>query len=149
MAIMETDIRRAGYGGSDFLVGSGGIKTVDSLNSGTSRCIVYSYNHNAAATITDSNRMGFRLAADKHEVQFGSGVDPIAINCYSQGYWTALSGKNFIKITDLVFAESVVSSATATLRSVEIVLSGELLSDSHYKHTINTTVQVRNIEFSH
>ena len=149
MAIMETDIRRAGYGGSDFLVGSGGTKTVDSLNSGSSRCIVYSYNHNAAATITDTNRMGFRFAADKNEVQFGSGVDPLATNCYSQGHWTALSDENFIKITGLVFSESVVSNATATLRSVDIALSGELLSDSDYKHAINTTVQVRNIEVTH
>ncbi|HEY5716383.1 MAG TPA: prepilin-type N-terminal cleavage/methylation domain-containing protein [Psychromonas sp.] len=149
MAIMETDIRRAGYGGSDFLVGSGGIKTVDSLNSDTSRCIVYSYNHNSAATITDTNRMGFRFAADENEVQFGSGVDPLAANCYAKGSWTALSDKGFLKITDLVFAESVVSSATATLRSIEIGLSGELVSDGQYKHSISTTVQVRNIEFSH
>ncbi|MGB5445637.1 MAG: prepilin-type N-terminal cleavage/methylation domain-containing protein [Psychromonas sp.] len=149
MSIMETDIRRAGYGGRDYLVGSSGTKTVDSINSGTSRCLVYAYNHNSAAVITDTNRMGFRLAADKNEVQFGSGVDPLATNCYSKGRWTALSDKGFIKITNLVFTESVASSATATLRSVEITLSGELVSDSNYKHTINTTVQVRNIEFSY
>lgn len=149
MAIIETDIRRAGYGGNDFLVGSAGTKTVDLVSGDRSKCIVYSYNHNAAETITDTNRMGFRLAADNPEVQFGSGVDPLATNCYSQGRWTALSDKNFIKITNLMFSESVVSTATGTLRSVEIVLSGELLSDSNYKHTINSTVQVRNIEVAH
>ncbi|WP_372883180.1 prepilin-type N-terminal cleavage/methylation domain-containing protein [Psychromonas sp.] len=149
MTIMKTDIRRAGYGGRDFLVGSSGTKAVDSLNSGTSNCIVYSYNHNSAAAITNTNRMGFRLVADKNEVQFGSGVDPLATNCYSKGHWAALSDKGFIKITELVFTESIVSGATATLRSVEIKLSGELVSDSSYKHSINTRVQVRNIEFPH
>ena len=149
MAIMKTDIRRAGYGGSDFLVGSGGIKTVDSFNNARSSCIVYSYNHNSAAVITDTNRMGFRLVADKNEVQFGSGVDPLATNCYSKGRWTALSDKGFIKITELLFTESVVSGATATLRSVEIKLSGELVSDSRYKHSVDSRVQVRNIELAH
>lgn len=147
MAIMETDIRRAGYGGGDFLVGSGGTKTVDSQNSGTSKCIVYSYNHNSAATITDTNRMGFRFFAADNEIQFGNAVDPLATNCYSKGNWTALSDNQFIKITDLTFAESVVSSATSSIRSVAIHLSGELVADSSYKHAINTRVQIRNFEF--
>jgi prepilin peptidase dependent protein B len=146
MSMMETDIRRAGYGGSDFLVGNGGTKMLDSQNSGASKCIVYSYNHNSAATITDTNRMGFRLLAAENEIQFGSGVDPLATNCYSVGYWTGLSDKNFIAITDLTFTESTVSSAAASIRSVAIHLSGELVADSRYKHTINTTVQVRNFE---
>lgn len=147
MAIMETDIRRAGYGGGDFLVGSGGTKTVDTLTSGTSRCLIYSYNHNSAATITDKNRMGFRFVAAENEIQFGNAVDPLATNCYSTGHWTSLSDKQFIKITDLTFAESVVSSATASIRTVAIHLSAELVADGSYKHAINTRVQVRNLEF--
>jgi len=146
MSIMETDIRRAGYGGSDFLVGSGATKSVDSQNSAAAKCIVYSYNHNAAATISNTNRMGFRFSATKNEIQFGTGVDPLATNCDSKGRWTALSDKNFIKITDLAFVESVVSSAAARIRSVDIHLSAELVADSSYKHTINTRVQVRNLE---
>lgn len=149
MSIMETDIRRAGYGGSDFLVGSGATKTVDSLDSGTSKCIVYSYNHNSASSSTAKNRMGFRFVADENEIQFGSSVDRLATNCYAKGHWFALSDKHFIKITDLTFTESVASSAAATIRNVEINLAGELLADSSYKHVINTTVQVRNLEFSH
>ncbi|MFT6926487.1 MAG: prepilin peptidase dependent protein B [Psychromonas sp.] len=148
MSIMETDIRRAGYGGRDFLVGSGGTKTVDSQNSGTLNCIVYSYNHNAAATITDTNRMGFRFVAAENKIQFGYAVDPLATNCYSKGNWTSLSDNQFIKITSLNFVESVVSSATASIRSVKIHLSGELVADGSYKHAINTRVQVRNIEIS-
>jgi prepilin peptidase dependent protein B len=144
MSIMETDIRRAGYGGSEFLVGSGATKMVDTLTSGTSKCIVYSYNHNSAATITDTNRMGFRLF--DNEIQFGSGVDPLATNCYSEGSWEGFSDKNFIKITDMTFTESVVSGAAASIRSVEINLSGELVADSRYQHALNTTVQVRNLE---
>lgn len=146
MSIMETDIRRAGYGGREFLVGIDRTKTVDS----TSRCIVYSYNHDSATTITDANRMGFRFVADKNEIQFGkSAVDPLATNCHldnNGSYWEALSDNKFIKITDLTFTESVVSNAVASIRSVDIHLSGELVADSRYNLAISTKVQVRNIE---
>ncbi|ABM02533.1 putative type IV pilus assembly protein PilW [Psychromonas ingrahamii 37] len=146
MLIMETDIRRAGYGGSDFLVGSGDTKMVDTFTSDTLKCIVYSYNHDSATAITDTNRMGFKFLPAENEIKFGSGVDPLAAHCDSTGYWEGLSDNNFITITDLTFTESVVSSASASIRSVEIHLSGELAADSDYKYAINTTVQVRNLE---
>jgi len=142
MSIMETDIRRAGYGGGDFLVGSGGTKTVDSLNSGQSKCIVYSYNHNSAAVITDTNRMGFRFSVADHEIQFGTAVDPLATNCYLKGNWTALSDNQFIKISDLNFVESVVSSATASIRSVEINLSAKLTLITQFTCFINSRIGI-------
>ncbi|WP_028864125.1 prepilin-type N-terminal cleavage/methylation domain-containing protein [Psychromonas aquimarina] len=148
MSIMETDIRRAGFGGSEFMVASGGSKTVDSVSNAEQDCIVYYYNHNSSASITDSNKMGIRLVPAENEIQFGTGVDPLADNCYSSGTWTALSDKQFIKITVLEFSESSVSNAAATLRSVSIDLTGELVSDSSFTHSISTTVQVRNLEFN-
>lgn len=148
MAVMENDIRRAGYGGSDFMVGSGASKTVDSINTSTEDCIVYYYNHDGTTTIADANKMGFRLDHDTQEIKFGTGVDPLAANCYDSGSWSALSDKQFIKITDLGFTESTVSSASATMRSVQIDLTGELVSESAAQHTISTTLQVRNLEFN-
>ncbi|WP_019613146.1 prepilin-type N-terminal cleavage/methylation domain-containing protein [Psychromonas ossibalaenae] len=148
MSIMETDIRRAGFGGSEFMVASGGSKTVDSINSADENCIVYYYNHNVASEISDSNKMGIRFEAPENEIQFGTGVDPLAGNCYSSGTWTALSDKQFIKITGLKFSESIVSNAASTIRSVSINLTGELVSDSSFTHSISTTVQVRNLEFN-
>ena len=148
ISLMETDIRRAGYGGREFLVGSGATKTVDSINTADKDCIVYYYNHDGATSISHANKMGFRLNKDKHEIQFGSGVDPLAVNCYDSGYWRALSDKQFINITSLAFTESEVSSASATMRSVQIDITGELVSESKAQHSIKTKLQVRNLEFN-
>lgn len=148
ISVMETDIRRAGYGGHDFMVGSGATQTVDI----DPECIVYYYNHDGSASITDANKMAFRFIPAEHEIQFGTGVGPLAGDCYSSGNgnWTALSDKQFIKITALDFTDltgSGASSASATMRSVQIELTGELVSDSRYTHSIRTRVQVRNLEF--
>lgn len=148
VSLMETDIRRAGYGGSEYMVGSGASKTVDSINSEDKDCIVYYYNHDDTASVENANKMGFRLNPETHEIQFGTGVDPLALNCYDAGYWRALSDKRFIKVTALAFSESDFSSAAATLRSVQIEITGQLVSESAAQHTVKTKVQVRNLELN-
>ena len=148
MAVIETDIRRAGYGGSAFMVGSGASKTVDILSSGEQHCITYSYNHDDSISPSSANKMGIRFNVDKHEIQFGTGVDPQAVNCYKSGYWKALSDRNFIKISTLNFTESIVSNATATMRSVQIEIKGELISKKTAEHALTSKVQVRNVEFN-
>ena len=120
----------------------------DSVNTANEDCIVYYYNHDGATSISNANKMGFRFNDDEHEIQFGTGVDPLAVNCYDSGNWTALSDKQFIKITSLGFTESEVSSASATMRSVQIDITGELASDSDAQHSMSTKVQVRNLEFN-
>lgn len=148
ISLIETDIRRAGYGGRQFLVASGGIRTVDSLDN----CIIYAYDydHDLRKGFQLNNRMGFRFNSDENEIQFGTGVNPLASNCFDEGNWVALSDKKFIKITALNFNVSSVSNTaeTVTIRSVEIDLAGELTTDSSYKHSINTKVKVRNLEFN-
>ena len=139
---IEMDIRRAGYGGSEFMVASGAGKTIDTANN---NCIVYSYKLSSAK---NENKMGFRLSPEKDAVQFGTGVDPHAINCYSSGYWQAISDNKFIKITQLDFTESEVSNGLTTMRSVKIDITGELLAASEIKHSLSTKIQVRNLEFN-
>ncbi len=148
VSLMESDIRRAGYGGPEYMVGSGASKTVDSINSEDKDCIVYYYNYDDTTSIENANKMGFRLNPKTHEIQFGTGVAPLALNCYDAGYWRALSDKRFIKITALAFSESEVSSAAATLRSVQIEITGQLVSESAAQHTVKSKVQVRNLEFN-
>lgn len=148
VSIVETDIRRAGYGGKPFMVGEQGNKVVDSINSTTQNCLIYYYDHDLNGVITSSDKMGFRFVAAKNEIQFGSNVSPLANECYSSGNWVALSDKQFIKITALDFSESIVSSASATARSVAINITGELAADSQYTHVITTKVQVRNLELN-
>jgi prepilin peptidase dependent protein B len=147
MSLIETDIRRAGYGGEAFLVASGGTQTIDSLNN----CIIYSYDYDLNKELDDSNRMGFRFNNDENEIQFGTSVNPLASKCFDEGTWTALSDNQFIKITDLNFNVSSATNTigTVTMRTVAINLAGELTADNAYKHAINTKVQVRNLEFNH
>ncbi|PKF62005.1 pilus assembly protein PilW [Psychromonas sp. psych-6C06] len=145
VAMMETDFRRAGYGGSDYLVGASSNKTID-INA-SNDCIVYYYNHNDTATVESSNQMAFSFK--DNTVKFKSGVGKVAnVVCAVTTGWTDVSDNNFIKITALSLTESVTSSASATMRSVKIDLSGELVSDSNYAHSIATRVQVRNLEFN-
>lgn len=146
ISLMETDIRRAGYGGSGFMVGSGASKTVDIFSDTDKSCIVYYYKHSDSNP--SANKMGFRLDADKEVIQFGTGVDPLAANCYDSGYWQALSDSQFIKITKLAFTEHQASSASATMRSVQIEISGALATDSTAQHALSSRVQVRNVEFN-
>lgn len=150
LAVMESDIRRAGYGGRLYQVGSGAAKTVDSIHRKAQDCIVYYYNEDNSADLTSRNKMAFRLDHKDNKIQFGRGVGPFADDCYAvnNGHWESMTDNNFIKITKLNFNESVVSNASATMRSVEIEVTGELVADSQYKHTVSTKVQVRNLEYN-
>lgn len=144
IAMLETDIRRAGYGGSDYLVGIGANKTVD-INS-DKNCIVFYYNHDKSQTLKQNNKMAFSLK--ENIIKFKSGVDQIAETvCAETSGWRAISDVQFISITNLTLTEKVTSNASVTMRSVKIALTGELTSDSKYNHSISTLVQVRNIEF--
>jgi len=144
IAMVETDIRRAGFGGSEYLVGASADKTID-INSAND-CIVYYYNHNNTPSVESENKMAFRLKDGA--IEFNSGVEKVANTvCVTSG-WTDISDNKFVTISNFTLTENVVSSASATIRSVKIELSGELTSDSSYNHSITTRVQVRNLEFT-
>jgi prepilin-type N-terminal cleavage/methylation domain-containing protein len=145
IAMIETDVRRAGYGGSEYLVGVGGVKSID-INS-SKNCIVYYYNHNKTSAVESSNKMAFSLK--NGVIKFKAGVGQVADTvCAITTGWTNISDDRFITITNFVLTESVTSSASATIRSVKIELAGELVSDASYQHSIATRVQVRNLEFN-
>ena len=145
-ALIENDIRRAGFGGSEFMVGGDQNKVFDTINSEMQKCIIYSYNYGAADTSTSSHFMGFRYSTTKQSIQFGRKVDLEAVNCFSGGYWVNLTDPNFLKITSLSFVESTVVIGQATKRSVDITIEGELIANSDYKYKIKTRVQARNSE---
>lgn len=147
VGVIENDIRRAGFGGSDFMVGQTNNKVVDSINNGTQHCIVYAYNYNHAVAALPSHFMAFRYSSTSHSVQFGRGLNSQAINCYSSGSWVNLTDPKFLKVTELSFVESIASNSQATMRSVEVTIKAQLKSNSEYTHQITTKVQVRNPEF--
>jgi len=146
VGIMENDIRRAGYGGVDFMVGSGQKKLVDSVNTNTQKCIVYAYNHNAASAVTSSHFMAFRYSPKTNSIQFGRAVDLLAVNCFKSGTWVNLTDPKFLKVTDLSFIESTSISPHARLRSVEIKVSAELY-EQQSSYQLSTQVQIRNPEY--
>jgi len=146
VALIETDIRRAGYGGSEYLVGVTGSKTID-INS-SNDCIVYYYNHNNSLSLQSSNKVSLRL--QNGSVKLKSGVAKVADEvCADVTGWTAISDTKLIKITQLTFSETVISNVLTTQRSVKLEITGELLSDSSYSYSISTRVKVRNIEFTY
>jgi len=145
VAILETDIRRAGYsaGQEGYLVGANSQQSVD-INS-THDCIVYYYNHNNTLAIEHSNKMAF--AFKDNALKFKTGVNQIANEaCASTTGWISVSDAGFVKITALSFIEVTNSTNDVTLRSVKISLSGELVSDAGYSYSVTSRVQVRNIE---
>ena len=146
IAMVETDIRRAGFGDTGvYLVGASGDKSID-INS-SKDCIVYYYNHNSSATLESSNQMAFSFKDDT--IKFKTGVGQVANTvCAVTTGWTDVSDDQFVKITNFTLTENIFSSASATIRSVKIELAGELVSDSDYTHSITTRIQVRNLEFS-
>ena len=148
VALMENDIRRAGFGGSEYMVGIEHNKVFDSINSETQNCIVYAYNYDLAEVMTSLHFMGFRYSVEKQTIQFGRKVDNQAINCFSYGDWENLTDPNFLKITSLSFIESTAVIGQVTKRSIDINIKGELSANSDYKYKIKTRVQTRNGELN-
>jgi type II secretory pathway component PulJ len=144
LTIIESDIRRASYGGARYLVGSGENKSIDILSSSPLECVVFSYDSALDGSVTN---MGYRHSFTKKTIQHGTGLKKDALECYFSGSWENMSDPNFLKITHLKFTENITSSATAIVRNVNIMITGELVSDSRFAYSTNVTVQVRNFEF--
>jgi len=124
LTIIESDIRRAGYGGEDYLVGAANDKSVDTLTRNGSpplNCVVLSYDTALYGSVT---RKGFLHHFSDSTIQYGSGLSSAALNCYTSVSWENMSDPNFLKITHFKFTEKVTSSATATIRNVDIGLTG-------------------------
>jgi len=146
IGLIENDIRRAGFGGKDFMVGASQQKIVDSINTETKKCIVYAYNYDQASSATDSHFMGFRYSTTSKSIQFGQKVNPQASECFDSGYWVNLTDPDFVEILDLSFIESIATDTKATFRSVEIKITAQLKANIDYQHKIITKIQARNPE---
>lgn len=146
IGLIENDIRRAGFGGKDFMVGVDQQKIVDSINTETQKCIVYAYNYDQALSATTSHFMGFRYSTSTKSIQFGQKVNPLASECFNSGYWVNLTDPNFLEVLDLSFSESLTTDAQATFRSIEIKITAQLKANSDYQHQISTKIQARNPE---
>jgi len=144
--LMVNDLRRAGYGGSDFMVGVEGTKLIDITTTESSHCVVYSYNYDKSLLLSSHHIMGFRYAKVTKSVQFGRHLNKDASHCFDSGSWINLNDPDFLKITALDFIEDSSSNEQETIRSVELLITGNLVDDDSYHHSINTKVKIRNIE---
>lgn len=146
VALMENDIRRAGYGGADFMVGLEHTKVFDIINSETQKCIVYAYNYDFSASIKSSHFMAFRYSINAQALQFGRKVNAQATNCFNSGYWVNLTDPNFLKVTKLNFVESEALIGGMIKRSVDINIEAELTANDTYKYQVKSRIQARNVE---
>ena len=165
MALMVSDIRRAGYWSN----ASSNIATDTNTNpfmstaSGTdistgasNTCILFTYDHNsngtlpAVSTSYDDERYGYRLSGNTVQTRpWGA-----TFNCSAAASaWESVTDPT-ISITALTFTVSTQSITTGPatagliMRSVDISLTGQLANDSTVTKTITQHVRVRNDKFT-
>ena len=169
LSIMKTDIRRAGYGGENFLVKDDEGKNISVKITSLygKHCIIYSYDHNLDQQLNSNDKMGFCYDQALKTVQFVSNVGGNKTwneiwscvtdggtwdACMFAGNWVNISDPNFISITALTFKQSISSSTTettattATLRNITIHITGVLAANHDYTYSANSTILVRNAE---
>lgn len=163
MEIMVNEIRRAGYWanastdlGTDtnnnpFMVAGTDIAVNPAAN-----CILFTYDHDKDGVLapvsasTDDERYGFRLVNNAIQSRPpGASFDCDAI----AGAWEDLTDSALVSVTALVFTlnESTVITGPDTigivLRSVDISMTGTLVSDSSITKTLTQHVRVRNDKY--
>jgi prepilin peptidase dependent protein B len=161
MYLMTTEIRRAGYSGTaandlglnqnnnPFMTATTDI-SVDAGND----CILFTYDRSNSGTIPaisaaiDDERYGFRIYNNAIQTR-----PPGALfSCTAAASnWENMTDTNVIKITALSFTLTT-SVLTANghnlnIRTVNISLTGQLVSDSTVTKTITAHVRVRNDKY--
>lgn len=159
MNLMTRDIRRVGYIGPNglaniigagiwnpFITSDNGTSFLFSLvdvgATGSKNCILFALDQDKDGTDDgNSERFGYRLAADAVKVRPNTGAD-----CTGNG-WESITDDNTTKITSLTFTprfQRAGSGNNLIICTIDISLTGELLSDSSVKRTINESVKLRN-----
>lgn len=158
LSLMSADIRRAGFWGNAIA----GLHTGSNPNpfngadisiSG-GNCILLSYDQNGDGSLpsvgagTDDERYGYRLLNNAIQAR-PSGA---SYSCgASANAWENVTDANVLRITALSFVQTnrvvlINSPATAsmTVRSVLITLTGQLAADASVSKTLSVQVKVRN-----
>lgn len=163
MQMMVNDIRRAGYWAN----ASNDIGTGQNTNpfmaagtdiavNGSNNCILFSYDYNKDGSLpsitnsSDDERYGFRLLNNAVQARPpGAAFDCTA----SANAWENMTDTNLITVTALTFTLNTTSvpigaaSKTVKIRSVDITLTGQLVSDATVTLTLTEHVRVRNDKY--
>lgn len=158
MYSMSSEIRRAGYSGT----ASNDIGTHTNNNAfqagGTDiavtggSCILFTYDVDgngslpAISSAVDDERYGFRL--NNGAIQVRPAGATFACNAASSN-WENMTDPTVITITNLSFTlnQTTVSSGLLVIRSVDISVTGQLVSDTSVTKTITAHVRLRNDKF--
>lgn len=161
LTLMTDDIRRAGYwSNASSLVGTNtntnpfmAVGTDISVN-GANNCILFTYDHNGTGTLpsissaSDDDRYGYQLSGGAIQVR-----PPGASFACGATDWENATDTNIINITALTFTlnSSTVTTGPAsqgiTVRSVNISVTGQLVSDATVSKTLTQTVKIENDKF--
>lgn len=164
MEIMSGDIRRAGYWGN----ASNDIGTDQNNNpfmaSGTdisvggtgNSCILLTYDRNNDGSLPsisssyDDERYGYRLSGTTLQARPAGATFSCTASASS---WENVTDSNIITITALTFTlntQTITSgpgSRGIAVRSVDITMTGQLVSDSTVTKTLTRHVRIRNEKF--
>ncbi len=160
MQMMTSEIRRAGYWAN----AQNDIGTTQNNNpfmaSGTditlsgTNCILFSYDHDKNGTLPtlsssyDDERYGIRLNGGAIQIRPPGATYACTA---SASAWENVTDTSIITITDLSFTlnqQSVsVNASSLLVRSVDISITGQLVSDSTITKTITAHVRIRNDKF--
>jgi len=162
LELMSDDIRRAGYwanAANDVGTGANNnpfMATAVDITVTGGNCILFAYDHAsngtlpAISTTIDDDRYGYRLSGTA--VQERPPGATFACTAAANN-WENITDPNVVKITALSFTLNTSTVTTGpgaqgiTLRSVDISLTGQLVSDATITKTITQHVRIRNDKF--
>lgn len=161
--LMTNDIRRAGYWAN----ANGDVGTNQNNNpfmasatditvNASKNCILFTYDHGNTGTLPsisssyDDDRYGYRLSNGAVQTR----PPGASFSCTAaSSAWENVTDTNIINITDLTFTlnSSTVTTGPGvqglTMRSVDISITGQLVSDSTIARTLTQHVRIRNDKF--
>ncbi|MHB1948172.1 MAG: PilW family protein [Gammaproteobacteria bacterium] len=158
--IMATEIRRAGYwSNANSNVGIDAnnnpfMASATDITVTNNNCILFTYDHNGTGSLpsvgsgTDDDRYGFQLSnnAIQERTNGASFVCPATD-------WENITDPNIISITALTFTLNTSTFTTGpgsrglSMRSVDITVTGQLVSDATVTKTLTQHVRIRNDKF--
>jgi type II secretory pathway component PulJ len=164
MALMTTDIRRAGYWANASSAVGSGVNSNPFMTSATkiqasadSTCILLSYDLDkngsipALGTAGGDERFGYRLRGGQIQSR------PTTLSTFScddaDSSWDAITELPVMEITDLSFSISPIvididgsgpGTSTITINTVNISITGRLSDDHDVTRTLTEIVRVRN-----
>lgn len=152
IALMERDIRRAGYNGATVLRVADPENVVSEFSSSiviseyggeeANSCITFTYDADGDGSLdtgTDSEEYGYRLKDNAIEIRKNGA------SCTDDG-WEDLTDSEVVSVTGLTFTSQTSTANSITNTEISITLVGELASDANRSRSYSTAFLVRSYD---